>query len=526
MIIDEPIEKTESYSVLKLLKSVGEVYIIILAVFLGMLIATVLVFGIIHKNKDTIQSGVYIKGINVSGLTKDEAKYLVNEYLKKNESEQIVLNYKNYDYYVLLEQIEAKFDVDSAVNFAYDIGKSDNIFNNLYSYIKLLEQDVDIEPKLIYNDEALTNYLKDIEKKLPDQVIESSYYIDGDELIITNGKNGAGINIDEMKNQVIEALQDLSYNNSSYEISTYVKCPEKINLDNIHNEIYREEKNAYYTTEPYMVYNHVVGVDFENDIEELQAMLNEEKDEYVIPLKITYPEVTINDIGIEAFPNELSTFSTSYYASNVNRTTNLRLASNKIDGIVLMPGDVFSYNQVVGRRTEEAGFKNAAIYENGQVVDGLGGGICQISSTLYDAVVKADLEIVSRTNHMFKTSYLPAGHDATVVYGSIDFKFKNSRDYPIKIISDVSGGLATISIYGMARETEYDISIDSKIIRSLPYSTEYQRNSAYRSGSIIQSGTNGYVVEAYKIYSLNGNEVKRELLSRDTYSPMNKIIAN
>lgn len=531
MVIDKPIgvdgEEANSYSEVNL-KNVFKLYIILIAVFLGMLIAGVLVFTFMHINTDKIQSGVFIKDINVSGLTKDQAKYLVTESLKNDSNDQIILNYKNCDYYVSLEQIEATFDVDSAVNFAYDIGRSDNLLDNLYSYIKLLEKDVNIEPNLIYNDDALTKYLEDIEKKLPDQLVESSYYIEDGKLIITNGRNGAGINIDEMKQQIVSALQDLSYKDSSFEISTYVKTPEKIDIEKIHNEIYKQEKNAYYTTEPYMLYNHVVGVDFENSVQDIQNMIDtEEKEEYVIALKYTYPEVTINDIGIEAFPDMLATFSTDYVASNTNRTTNLKLAADKIDGTVLMPGDVFSYNKVVGKRTEEAGFKNAAIYSDGQVVDGLGGGICQISTTLYDAVVKANLEIVDRTNHMFKTSYVPAGHDATVVYGSIDFKFKNSRDYPIKIISDVSGGVATVSIYGLAEEADYDdIVIESRIIRSIPYSTQYQTNRKYRSGTIIQSGANGYVVEAYKVYKLNGYEVRRELLSKDTYSPMNKIIAN
>ena len=129
-------------------------------------------------------------------------------------------------------------------------------------------------------------------------------------------------------------------------------------------------------------------------------------------------------ISTEAFPDTLSEFSTRYAASNVNRTTNLRLAANQINGTVLMRGETFSYNDGVGERTIAAGYKEAPIYVSGRVEDGLGGGICQITTTLYNAAVFANLEIVERTNHQFVPSYVGAGRDATVVYGAIDFKFK------------------------------------------------------------------------------------------------------
>ena len=112
-----------------------------------------------------------------------------------------------------------------------------------------------------------------------------------------------------------------------------------------------------------------------------------------------------------------------------------------------MAGDTFSYNQTLGERTVAAGYKNGKIYENGEVVDGIGGGICQISSTLYNAVLMANMKVTERRNHQFVTSYVPAGRDATVVYGLTDFKFKNNRDYPIRIRTNTSGKKVRIYIY-------------------------------------------------------------------------------
>ena len=201
-------------------------------------------------------------------------------------------------------------------------------------------------------------------------------------------------------------------------------------------------------------------------------------------------------VGSEAFPNLLSTFSTNYNANQTNRTTNLRLAANKINGTVLMPGQTFSYNKVVGNRTTAAGYKEAGTYVNGQIVDGVGGGICQITTTLYNAVLYANLDIVQRTNHQFIPSYSTASRDATVVYGAIDFQFKNNREYPIKIYCSVSGGVAKCNIFGVKTANDYEVQLTSRI-------TSTTSNAIYS--------------EAYKILKKNGTVVSTTLLSKDKY---------
>lgn len=501
------------------------IYIILVAIFVGIIFASFFVFYNNHMNSNTIQAGVFIKGTNVSGLTKEQATKAIRTSLKDQMNEHIILKYKNYEYYVAIEQIEAEFDIEASVNFAYNIARKGSLIQNVKDYVAVLMTHIDIEPILKYNEEALQKYIEDIETKLPDQLEQSSYYLeDEDELVITNGKNGAGIYIDDLKKIIIAALQDISYSNMYIDIPTYIKYPEPINVDNIHQEIYIEPKNAYYTTDPYMVYPHVVGVNF--NVEEVKNKIKENpnQEEYIISLDLTKPEIMTDDIGMEAFPHLLATYSTNY-VNNANRTTNLRLASNKINGTVIMPGETFSFNKVVGKRTEQAGYKNAAIFQDGQVVDGLAGGICQISSTLYNTALFADMNITSRRNHMFIPSYVVGGRDATVVWGTTDFKFTNNRDYPVKIESSVANGVATVSIYGFRRETEYDISIETALVKTIKYKTEYQKKSGYSKGQIIQAGANGSVVDSWRVYKINGEIIKREKLSRDTYSAQNRIIA-
>ena len=454
------------------------------------------IFTVYNANNDNIVSGISIKNVDVSNLSKTEAKEKISSYINSNLPENIALKHNDYETSIPLSSLNLRFDIDSAVDSAYLIGKNENILKNSFQAIKTMFMHTNIEPSYSLDIEQLETSLKDISSKLPDTVKESGYYIEGKNLIITPGSEGNIVNVSQMVSYIKNGLSNLTLKNRVLDIATIVEQPSKINIDKIYEEIYKDPVDAYYTQEPYAVFPSENGMDFAISLDEAKAMLEEQKDEYTIPLKVLYPKVTTNMIGREAFPDLLSTYSTKYSTRDRDRTTNLQLAANKINGTVLMPGEIFSYNQVVGERTIAAGYKEAPIYVSGEVVDGLGGGICQITSTLYNAVLYANLGIVSRSNHQFVPSYVTASRDATVVYGAIDFKFKNTRNYPIKITCSVSGGIATFNIYGLRSDNEYDVEISSRVTGT--------------TSSAIYS-------EAYRILKQNGQVVKSELLSRDTY---------
>ena len=256
-------------------------------------------------------------------------------------------------------------------------------------------------------------------------------------------------------------------------------------------------------------------------------MLKENQETYTIPLEISTPNITTNQIGTEAFPDLLGDFSTTYSTRNSNRSTNIRLASEKINGTVILPGETFSYNQTVGKRTAAAGFKSAAVYSNGEVTTGIGGGICQVSTTLYNAVLLSNLEIVERYNHGFQPGYVKSGTDATVSWGGPDFKFKNNRNYPIKIICSGSGGRIIIQIFGLYTDPEYEVVIQAYVTQTISYKTVYKNDSSLTKGEtkVIENGSNGCKTATYKILKLNGEVVSKELISKDTYNPHNKIVA-
>ena len=451
-------------------------------------------YNILNSN---ITYGVSIKGFDVSNMSKSDAKYNIDNYLKNSLPEEIKIKHGDFEATISLSQISASFDTKTAVNNAYNVARNGNIFQNDLSVIYTLFKKQNINPTLSIDKEQLTKNLEDISTQLPDAVVQSSYYIDGNNLIITSGKEGNVIDIDSTISAIEESISSLSCTDTPVEIVVKNASPNSIDIEAIHNEIYKEPVDAYYSKEPFTVYPSENGVDFKISVDEAKNIISsEQKDEYTIPLKILYPNVTTNMIGTEAFPDLLSEFSTKYATSNKNRTTNLILAANKINGYVLMPGETFSYNKVVGARTIAAGYKEAAIYVQGEVVDGLGGGICQITSTLYNAVVYANLEVTSRTNHQFVPSYVTASRDATVVYGSIDFQFKNNKDYPIKLVCSVSGGIANFKIFGLKQDNDCDVEISS-------YETG-------RTSTAIYS-------EAYKILKKDGKVISTQLLSKDTY---------
>ena len=453
-------------------------------------------FSFINLTSTKIAKGVYIKGIDVSGLTKEDATKKISSYVSSSIPEEIKLKHNDFETSLSTSQLSIYFNTEEAVNMAYNIGKNGNIFQKNTEILNTLFSKVNIDPGFSIDEEQLKKDLQDISTKLPDKVIESSCYIDDNRLIITKGQAGKSIKVEDSANYITKEINNLNVQNNPLELITEDAYPNQIDLDAVYNEVHKDPVNAYYSQNPYVVHPSENGMDFAISLDDAKNLLQEEKNEYVIPLKVLYPSVTTNMIGTEAFPDLLSEFSTKYAASNKNRTTNLILASKKINGTVLMPGETFSYNKVVGARTIAAGYKEAPIYVSGRVEDGIGGGICQITTTLYNAVLYANLDIVERSNHQFVPSYAGPSRDATVVYGAIDFKFKNNRDYPIKITCSVSGGIANFKIWGLKSDNDYEVQITSR--------------TTGKTATAIYS-------EAYKTLKKNGAVVSTTLLSKDTY---------
>ena len=503
-------------------------FVIPLIVLIILLAILSTIFALINMNNTNIIDGVFIQGIDVSNLSVEDAKSklssIVNEYISK----EITLKYGDFSKTLVPSQFNVNFDVDSAVQTAYSIGRSGNVFENNFAILNALLNSNNIGQNMEYDSELLDALLLELNNELPGRMENSGYYVDGTSLIIDSGKEGVNVDTEVLANRIAKALNDINNQDIVIEIPVVNVAPSPIDLDAIYNEVHKDPVDAYYTTDPYVVHPSSTGLDFDISMDEAREMLKTYQEEYTIPLKVTYPSVSTNDIGSEAFPDFLSSFRTSFTSSNSNRSTNIRLCSEKINGTVLMPGETFSFNQVVGKRTPEAGFKPATAYSGGKVVQEYGGGICQVSSTLYNAVLYANLEITERTNHGYKPSYVDPGLDATVSWGGPDFKFTNNRDYPIRIVCDTSNKILNIYIYGLKRDTDYKVVLDAQYVSTVNFKTVYQKDSSLASGQsrVIQSGSNGCKTATYKyLYDANGTLVSSECISRDTYNPHNKIVA-
>lgn len=465
--------------------------LLILVILVVIIFSTI--FSLMNANNKNIIQGVYINNIDVSNLSENEAMEILEQKLNDNEKNYIIVKYNNYTRNIKLQDINGKFNIKDAVNNAYNIGKDKDIIQNNYKILSTMIFKNKIEANFTYDEELLQKMIDEISLEIPGMAINSSYIIDGDNLIIKNSTEGLQIQESTFTKDLIKAF---SSDTKEFEIKTEQCNRKEIDIEKIYKEVYKKPINAYYTTNPHEIHKEETGVDFAITLQEAKNILSENKEEYIIPLKKIQPQIKVSDLDANAFPDLLSTFTTKYGTGDVNRNINIALAAKSINSVVLMPGETFSYNDLIGECSTKTGYKAATIYMNGELSTGIGGGICQVSTTLYNTVLRANLEIVERRNHSLGVTYVPSGQDAMVSIGTQDFKFKNNREYPIKVVAYVGTGSVTCQIYGLKQDTEYEVKLYSRT---------------------ISKTDKKYKVETYKILCLNGAEVSRTWLSTDTY---------
>jgi len=245
----------------------------------------------------------------------------------------------------------------------------------------------------------------------------------------------------------------------------------------------------------------------------------------VIPLLVVEPEITKEYLDSMIFRDVLAERTTRILGTS-NRLNNVVLSANAVDGTLLNPGDIFSFNNIVGRRTEEKGYKEAAAYVGGMTVLEVGGGICQTSSTIYDCVLHADLEVVERYAHRFTVSYLPLGNDATINWGTLDFRFRNDTDFPIRVETVVTGRDLEVKLIGTKLDDTY-IVIDFESISTTPYEVIRREDESVPQGETITytDGYTGQVVDTYKyLYDGDGTLISKTLVGRSSYRVQDRII--
>ena len=266
------------------------------------------------------------------------------------------------------------------------------------------------------------------------------------------------------------------------------------------------------------------GVQF--DVETAKEIIGDgSQASYSIPVTITQPTITEAVLRERLFRDTLARTATNLNEGNAPRTNNVRLAAKAINGTILNPGDVFSYNTVVGERTQARGYQEAHAYSGGKIIDEFGGGVCQPSSTLYMAVLRADLEVVERHNHSFTVSYTPLGEDATVDYGNLDFRFANNTAYPIKILAEQTDGQMIMTIIG-TKTSDKTVATRTEVLETYKPETVEKQDSSLAAGEtqVETSGITGYSTRTYKVITENGKTTE-VLANKSTYSKRDEVVS-
>jgi vancomycin resistance protein YoaR len=245
-----------------------------------------------------------------------------------------------------------------------------------------------------------------------------------------------------------------------------------------------------------------------------------------VPLTIMKPVITLKSLQDEGIERKIAEFSTSLGSSGPGRSYNVEAAAKAVDGTVLPPGGIFDYGKAIQKAKKLYGFREAPVIVNGKLQPGTGGGICQVSSTLYNTALHSGLEIVERRNHSLPVSYLPKGQDATFAEGSINFRFRNNTGKYLLIKSVVQNRMLTVKMFGTFPEN-VSYLIESETVRTLNPTEKVLYDSSLAPGTtmILDSGKTGYIVETYITRLVDGKPVEKKKLSRDVYRAQTRLIA-
>ena len=492
--------------------------IAVVAVLIGIIAGILFFTG--GEDNGLIFDNITVAGVDVGGLSKADAISAVrlataDTYTAKN----MVIRVLDEKTELTPGQSGAKLDVAAAVNAAYSFGRTGSSTQQQKDQLIAMTTGytVDITPYLSLKADVIKEAINTLGAKYSSTLAQTSYKVtenaSGNKVLeITMGTPEYTLDLNALYSLVMQA-----YNTNVFSVEgecTTTK-PDPLDLQSIHDKHCIAAVNASIDPTTFEVINETYGYGFV--IKDVQKKIDDAKPGEVlkIPFTKTTPEITAETLTKTLYRDVLGSF-TARDESETDRDTNRRLACEAINGMVLYPGDVFSYNDALGERTAAKGYKPGPSYAGNNTVKTIGGGICQVSTALYYCTLVADLEIISRDNHGFLPAYAVYGMDAVVSWGTIDFMFRNNTNYPIRIQATANGGVVTVELIG-TDEKDYYIEMDYKILKEDLAKVEkvtYPSNNSqgYKDGQYIVEPYNGYEVEAYKC---KYDKQTKALLSKD-----------
>ena len=476
-------------------------------------------WGVRLMKGDSIYPNVRVAGVEVGGLTVAAAR---------GEVEQAVADaYASNTLEVRLpdrtlafdpEQTNVALDGEAAIAEALAFGRSDGPIQAVLNYVssKNKPHDVELETALELDTDYIRALIAQTEKETRTEARNSKAEVSADQrsIVVTKGAPGRFLDTDGLYEAVYGAFQSGDFTPLQW---NYVEIPYvEAELSRYYDALASEVQDAYYDEENHEIVEGASGYSFDLQAAQTRLEAAEYGSQMTITLEEIEPEIDKETLTAQMFGEKLESRS-SPYVNNANRTENLRLACEAINGTILNPGEVFSFNGVVGERTAEKGYKPATIYGgDGESVDGVGGGICQVASTIYYTTLYMNLEQVMREPHMYQVTYVPPGMDATVYWDSgLDYKFRNNRENPIKIQANVDGGYVNITFWGVEENDNY-VEMTYQVLETWYDDDEEEVDETQAVGyrALKQSAYQGAKVEAYqKVYDGSGKLLKEKTIT-------------
>jgi len=506
-------------------------FIILLILMIG-IVAFIMSLGFYIDSLDTVFPNVYADGIKLSGMTLAEAtRTLINAGYESNADgvSATIIFPDDSSFTVTGNEVGFSLNAEDAAKAAYGYGRGGSLLANEIVYIKayLTRTDLRDVSKTRFDASLIRSLAAAYTKAFNDTLIDDYYSIGRNSITIIKGAEFTSADEEAVYDLAVKTIMQ-AMEEQKHLIAEYTpgaSTSQEIDLTLLYNRITIEPVSSVYDPKTFGATESEKGVSF--DLKSAQTKLNSAEIgvAVVIPLIVLEPEINREDIEVLLFRDVLSETKTNILGTS-NRLNNITLAAEAIDGKQMNKGDVFSFNETVGPRTAERGYREAGAYINGMTVNEIGGGICQTSSTLYNSVLLADLEVVERQPHMFTVSYLPLGSDATINWGTIDFKFRNSTDYPIRIETTINGRDITVKLIGTKLDDNY-IKTFYTLISTTPFEVVEKEDESVQPGERIQKtdGSTGFVVDTYKYYyDAEDNLIDEKLVGRSTYYVQNKLI--
>ena len=505
---------------------------IIILIFLVGVVALVYSLGIYVSRLNTVFPNVWADGISLAGLTLEESVSTLIEMgyesNAKNVSATVVFP-DDSSFTISGNEAGFAFNAYDAAIAAFEFGREGTFFENERAYVRSLFNRTDLRDLSAskFDQDLVRTVAAEHARTFNEFIINNAYAIEDDRITVIKGTGIEPADEEEVFSLAVSTLlqaMDLQKHLTAKYIPKAAEIKE-VDLNLLFNTIHIDPIDAVYDPATYSATEGSTGLTF--DLAEAQSRLDRAAVglEVTIPLLVIEPTVTKEQIDSMLFRDVLSERKTRIEGTS-NRLNNVNLSTAAVDGTLLNPGEIFSFNGVVGRRTEERGYKEANAYIGGMTVLEVGGGICQTSSTLYDCVLHTDLEVIERLPHRYVVAYLPHGNDATINWGTIDFRFLNNTDYPIRIDATVTGRELHVLLIGTKLDDGYIVVESVEISRTPPQLIRREDESVPQGETVVYtSGYTGYIVDTYKhYYDGEDNFLSKKLVGRSTYRVQDRVI--